>query len=50
VRLRVVSWNARALAAYGAAGFERAGAEEEAEFNVGQPHEYVWMRAPTSLP
>jgi ribosomal protein S18 acetylase RimI-like enzyme len=42
--LRVVPENAPAIACYGAAGFVRACAKEEASFNRGQPRGYVWMR------
>ena len=44
--VRVVPSNAAALACYGAAGFERTDADEEAAFNAGQPRVYVWMRLP----
>lgn len=44
VWLRVVPDNVRALAAYAAAGFVRATTAEEAEFNVGQPVTYLWLR------
>jgi ribosomal-protein-alanine N-acetyltransferase len=44
--LRVVPTNAPALACYRRAGFVRAGTEEEARFNEGQPRPYVWMRLP----
>jgi ribosomal protein S18 acetylase RimI-like enzyme len=44
VWLRVVLDNEPALAAYRAAGFERASPEEEASFNAGQPCDYVWMQ------
>jgi ribosomal protein S18 acetylase RimI-like enzyme len=44
VWLRVVPDNVAAIRAYGAAGFTRATAEQELEFNVGQPKVYVWMR------
>jgi ribosomal protein S18 acetylase RimI-like enzyme len=44
VWMRVVPWNAAALASYAAAGFVRASPEEEARFNRGQPYEYVWLR------
>jgi [ribosomal protein S18]-alanine N-acetyltransferase len=44
VWLRVVPDNEQALAAYRAAGFERASSDEEASFNAGQPCEYVWMK------
>ena len=47
VWLRVRPENVPARRAYEAAGFARATAEEEAEFNAGQPHVYVWMRALT---
>ena len=42
--LRVVPENAVARRAYEAAGFARATADQEAEFNVGQRRSYVWMR------
>ena len=42
--LRVVPGNAPAIACYAAAGFVRATADEEAEFNEGQPRAYEWMR------
>ena len=42
--LRVVPENAAPRRAYEAAGFARATAEEEAEFNAGQRRAYVWMR------
>jgi ribosomal protein S18 acetylase RimI-like enzyme len=48
VWMRVVPWNAAALASYAGAGFERASSTEEARFNRGQPHEYVWLRSPQS--
>lgn len=44
VALRVVPDNAQALRAYAAAGFARVTADEEREYNQGQPVEYVWMR------
>jgi ribosomal protein S18 acetylase RimI-like enzyme len=44
VWLRVVPENAAARRAYEAAGFARATADQEAEFNIGQPRSYVWMR------
>jgi [ribosomal protein S18]-alanine N-acetyltransferase len=44
VWLRVVPDNAAARRAYEAAGFARATADQEAEFNAGQPRTYVWMR------
>jgi len=44
VWLRVRGANSRARRAYEAAGFGRATPEQEAEFNAGQPHVYVWMR------
>ena len=44
VWLRVRPENVPGRRAYEAAGFARATPEEEAEFNVGQPHVYVWMR------
>lgn len=46
VWLRVVPDNEPALRAYSAAGFRRAGSNEEAAFNKGQPVAYVWLRAP----
>jgi ribosomal protein S18 acetylase RimI-like enzyme len=42
--LRVAPENAPAIACYAAAGFVRATAEQEAEFNTGQPRIYEWMR------
>ena len=42
--VRVLSTNEAALATYAAAGFVRAAPEQEAGFNAGQPHSYVWMR------
>jgi [ribosomal protein S18]-alanine N-acetyltransferase len=42
--MRVVPWNAPALASYARAGFVRATAEDEASFNRRQPYEYVWLR------
>jgi ribosomal protein S18 acetylase RimI-like enzyme len=45
--LRMLPENASAIACYRAAGYERAGAVEEAAFNAGQPAEYVWMRPAT---
>ncbi len=44
VWLRVVPENAAARRAYVAAGFARATADQEDEFNAGQPRTYVWMR------
>lgn len=44
VALRVVPDNAQAIRAYVAAGFARVTADEEREYNQGQPVEYVWMR------
>jgi len=44
VWLRVVPENAAARRAYEAAGFARATADEEVEFNIGQARTYVWMR------
>jgi ribosomal protein S18 acetylase RimI-like enzyme len=44
VWVRVVPTNAPALACYRGAGFVRASPQEEADFNHGQPREYVWMR------
>jgi ribosomal protein S18 acetylase RimI-like enzyme len=46
VWLRVTPDNEPALRCYAAVGFTRATLEEEAEFNVGQPEAFVWMRAP----
>ncbi len=43
VWLRVLPSNAAAQAAYRAAGFTRADAALEAEFNRGQKREYAWM-------
>jgi ribosomal protein S18 acetylase RimI-like enzyme len=42
--VRVIPWNAPALACYEGAGFVRTTADEEARFNRGQPYEYVWLR------
>ncbi len=42
--LRVRPENTPALRCYAAAGFERVPAQEEAAFNRGQPHDYVWLR------
>lgn len=44
VWLRVVPENEPAIRCYAAAGFVRAPAAEEAEFNRPQPREYAWMR------
>jgi ribosomal protein S18 acetylase RimI-like enzyme len=44
VWVRVLPTNVAALAAYAAAGFSRASADEEERFNAGQPRKYVWMR------
>jgi len=44
VWLRVVPGNEPALAAYRAAGFERASPDEERSFNAGQPVSYRWLR------
>jgi ribosomal protein S18 acetylase RimI-like enzyme len=44
VWLRVVPDNEAALRAYAAAGFVRAGADEERAFNRGQPRRYAWLR------
>jgi ribosomal-protein-alanine N-acetyltransferase len=44
VWVRVVPWNAPALACYRSAGFVRASPEEQERFNQGQPREYVWLR------
>ena len=43
VALRVHSRNDVAIRCYAAAGFERVSAAEEAEWNVAQPVDYVWM-------
>jgi ribosomal protein S18 acetylase RimI-like enzyme len=45
VWLRVVPTNAAAIACYTAAGFERARADAEARFDLGQPRPYLWLRA-----
>jgi ribosomal protein S18 acetylase RimI-like enzyme len=45
VWLRVRPENAPAIACYRGAGFIRASAADEAAFNIGQPCEYLWMRA-----
>lgn len=44
VWMRVVAENAPALACYAGAGFVRASAELESEFNRGQPREYAWLK------
>jgi ribosomal protein S18 acetylase RimI-like enzyme len=44
VWLRVVPSNVAALAAYAAAGFERATPAQEAEFNLDQRVTYLWLR------
>lgn len=44
VALRVVPDNEQALRAYAAAGFAHVTADEEREYNQGQPVGYVWMR------
>lgn len=43
VVLRVAPENAAAQRCYRGAGFVRASAEDEAEWNQGQPTDYVWM-------
>ncbi len=43
VWLRVVPTNDAVIACYRRAGFRRAGAAEEQDFNRGQPRDYVWM-------
>jgi ribosomal protein S18 acetylase RimI-like enzyme len=48
VWVRVVPWNAPALACYEGARFVRATVEEEARFNQGQPYDYVWLSRPQS--
>jgi RimJ/RimL family protein N-acetyltransferase len=45
--LRVEPDNEPALRCYAAAGFVRASPDEEAAFNIAQPADYVWMRAPS---
>ena len=50
VWLRVLPSNAPAIACYRSAGFARATPEEEAAFNQGQPHAYVWMRLENTPP
>ncbi len=45
VFLRLVPGNDAAVACYLAAGFARVGAEQEREWNRGQPQEYLWMTA-----
>jgi ribosomal protein S18 acetylase RimI-like enzyme len=47
--LRVRGENAVARSCYTAVGFQRLSAADEATFNRGQPHEYVWMRCPIRL-
>ena len=46
VWLRVAPDNEPAIACYQSAGFVRATAAQEQEFNTGQPQRYLWMRAP----
>jgi ribosomal protein S18 acetylase RimI-like enzyme len=48
VFLRVHPANAAALRCYGAAGFERATAQQEAQWNAEQPVPYVWLTQPMS--
>jgi ribosomal protein S18 acetylase RimI-like enzyme len=43
IALRVAPDNVVAQRCYLRAGFVRASAEDEAEWNQGQPVEYVWM-------
>jgi ribosomal-protein-alanine N-acetyltransferase len=50
VWLRVASYNDPALGCYAAAGFTRAAPDKEGAFNVGQPVDFVWMRAPAAPP
>ena len=45
VVLRVRAENRPAIACYQRAGFRPASSEEEAAWNVGQPHRYRWMIA-----
>ena len=45
--LRVAPDNEPAIGCYHSAGFTRATAEQEREFNAGQPQAYVWMRTPS---
>jgi len=42
--LRVAQENRAALACYGRAGFVPVSADEQRDFNKGQPVEYVWLR------
>jgi [ribosomal protein S18]-alanine N-acetyltransferase len=42
--VRVAAENEPAQRCYAAAGFVRVSAAEEAEWNLGQPRQYVWMR------
>lgn len=44
VFLRVRPGNDRAVRCYLGAGFVRLAVDEEQQFNVGQPVEYLWMR------
>jgi ribosomal protein S18 acetylase RimI-like enzyme len=46
--LRVHPDNAVAIACYATVGFVPVGAEDEAEFNAGQPAAYRWMRHESS--
>jgi ribosomal protein S18 acetylase RimI-like enzyme len=48
VWLRVVPENRAAIASYRAAGFVRASKEEERQFNLEQPRDYVWLSLPRS--
>jgi ribosomal-protein-alanine N-acetyltransferase len=44
--LRVSRDNEVGIACYASVGFVRVSAEDEAEFNAGQPAAYQWMRHP----
>jgi len=44
VILRVHPRNIAALRCYAAAGFEPVASDQSAAWNVGQPHDYVWLQ------
>ena len=48
--VRVAPENAAALDCYQAAGFAPVSADEQREFNQGQPIEYVWLRRSLGTP
>jgi ribosomal protein S18 acetylase RimI-like enzyme len=47
--LRVRAENVVARSCYTAVGFQRLSEADEAAFNRGQPHDYVWMRYPINV-